>query len=124
MAQVDSTLRNSVYNTKNGRYVIGGPTEVSAKYLEWWNKREVDKDPSDILYIMEEKFVGRPDMLGTTFYGDPGLTWVILQYNNLLDPMEELVAGVPVLIPNISKLDSFKSVATTGGTPSTRNGKA
>lgn len=119
---LDKTLKSSVYNEKNGRYVRGGATEVSAKFLEWWNKRDVPKDISDIVYVMEEKYVGRPDLLSYTFYGDVGFWWIICQYNGILDPQVELVAGRELLIPTQSKVDIYYKVdpATVGGIPSQR----
>lgn len=118
----DPTLRNSAYNEKNGRFVYGGDTEVSARFLEWWERKVIEKDPSDILYVMEEKFVGRPDLLAHAFYGDVGLWWVICQFNGILDIDEELITGRPLLIPSQDKLDgSFKGTASPlGGNPSTR----
>ena len=119
---LDLTLKNSVYNEKNGRYVRGGTTEASAKFLEWWNKLEVPKDPSDILYVMEEKYVGRPDLLSYAFYGDVGLWWIICQYNGILDTQSELIAGRELLIPTQSKVDTYYKInpSTVGGVPSTR----
>lgn len=35
-----SNVKNSVYNVKNGRYTLGGETEVSEFALEWWSKNE------------------------------------------------------------------------------------
>lgn len=120
---MDSTLRNSTYNTKNGRYTRGGVSEVSGSSIEWWDKRNVQHDPSDIVYIMESKYENRPDLLGYVFYGDPGLWWVICQYNGILDPMTELVEGKPLLIPTKTKVDTYFGVEPNGigGTPSTRN---
>jgi hypothetical protein len=118
----DNTLKNSTYNEKSGRYVRGGSTEVSAKFVEWWDKLDVPKDTSDLLYVMEEKYVGRPDLLSYAFYGDVGLWWIICQYNGILDPLSELVAGKELLIPTQSKVDLYYKVdpSAVGGTPSTR----
>lgn len=119
----DPTLRSSVYNQKNGRYILGGSTEVSAKFIEWWNKQVVPRDPSDVLYMLEAKYVGRLDLLAYTFYGDPGLIWIILQYNNILDPDTELIAGYPLLIPVQAKVDKHFKVnpSNVGGVPNTRS---
>jgi hypothetical protein len=110
---MDDTLRNSTYNQKNGRYIRGGRTETSGERLEWWDKREVLPDPSDIIYIMEAKYEGRPDLLGYAFYGDTGLWWVICQYNGILDPLSELIEGKPLLIPTKTKVDTFFKADTT-----------
>jgi hypothetical protein len=112
--------RSAVYNKKNGRYVLGGTTEVSAGFLEWWERNPAEKDPSDIGYYLEAKYVGRPDLLAYAWFGDVGLEWVIPQFNDILDPAEELVEGKFLLIPTSEKLDAMRSNISVGGVPSTR----
>lgn len=118
-------LKNSVYNSKNGRYVIGGTTEVSLATLEWWNRNNIKRDPTDLVYFFEKKYEGRPDMLGYVFYGDSGMWWIICQYNAILNPMDELVEGKVLLIPTLERVkhDLISPNLKVGGTASTRNTK-
>lgn len=120
--QQSLNLKNSVYNTKNGRYVFGGSTEVSAAVVEWWTRNTVKNDPTDLVYFFEKKYEGRPDMLGFVFYGDPGLWWVIAQYNSILDPFEELKEGKVLIIPTLErvKAELFSANTAVGGVPTTR----
>lgn len=112
----DLSLKSSVWSQKNGRYVLGGTTEVSAQGLGWWEKREVLPDPSDIVYALEEKYVGRPDLLAYSFYGDSQLWWVIPQYNSILDPDEELILGKLLLIPSFEKINTtYRADNKAGG---------
>lgn len=117
----DVTLKNSTYNSVNGRYVLGGQTEVSSFALEWWNKATITLDPTDILYAVEQQYVGKPHMLGYVFYGDQGLWWIICQYNGVIDPNEELIVGkvlrIPLKLRIMAELNKQKIV---GGIPSTR----
>ena len=115
-------LKNSVYNTTNGRYVIGGTTEVSSFALEWWTQTVMQRDPTDLVYVMEKKYEGRPDMLGYVFYADAKLWWVIGQYNSILDPMTELVEGKILLVPTLARVkkDLISPNMTVGGVTSTR----
>lgn len=116
-----SEINNSIFNKKNGRYALGGSTEVSAFAIEYWDRSKIDRDPSDLLYIMEKKYEGRPDLIGILFYGDPGLWWVVAQYNGIIDPLEELVEGKLLYVPLIERVraqmfNAKKSVvATTRG---------
>jgi hypothetical protein len=114
--------KNSVYNTKNGRYVFGGVTEVSVATVEWWARTTMRHDPTDIVYFFEKKYEGRPDTLGFVFYGDPGMWWVICQYNSILDPLTELVEGKVLLIPMLTrvKAELFSPNTTVGGIATTR----
>ena len=119
--QESLNLKNSVYNAKNGRYVIGGSTEVSAGMIEWWSKNKNSHDPTDLVYFFEKKYEGRPDMLGYLFYGDVGLWWVICQYNNIINPFDELVEGAILLIPLLSRIkQEYMQTASIGGNISTR----
>lgn len=115
-------LKNSVYNSKNGRYVLGGKTEVTLQTLQWWDRVSMEPDPSDLIYFMEKKYEGRADMLGYVFYGDPGMWWVIAQFNNILDPFSELVEGKMLIIPTLQRLKSLL-VSNVGGIEITSNGK-
>jgi hypothetical protein len=117
--------KNSVYNIKNGRYVIGGTTEVSVGMLEWWSKNKIKHDPSDLVYFFEKKYEGRPEMLGYVFYGDVGMWWIICQYNNILDPFVELVEGAILIIPTLDRVkhDLISPNLKVGGISTTRNTK-
>lgn len=97
-------IKNSTHNTKNGRYVLGGVTEVSMHAIEWWDRAEMTRDTTDFLYTVEKKYEGRPDLLGYVFYGDPGLWWIIAQFNGILDPIGELVEGKVLVIPLLERV--------------------
>jgi hypothetical protein len=105
--------KNSTEN-KNGRYVLGGTTEVSLSFIEWWNRKEMKRHPSDIIYAMEKKYEGRPDLLGYVFYGDSSLWWIIAQFNGILDPMDEMVEGKILYIPQLDRIQ--KDLKSQGNT--------
>ena len=115
-------LKNSTYNIKSGRYVIGGVTEVSSFALEWWTRTDMPKDPTDGVYFFEKKYEGQPELLGQIFYNDKRLWWIIAQYNGILDPLTELVEGKLLLIPTLDRIkkDLILPNLKTGGVPSTR----
>jgi hypothetical protein len=70
---------------------------------------------------MEKKYEGRPEILGYVFYGDPGLWWIIAQYNNILDPFVELVEGQILIIPTLARVkQAYSQNARVGGIASTR----
>lgn len=118
----DANSKNSVYNSRVGRYVNGGTTEVSSWALEIWIKNPPIRDASDIVYFVEKIYESQPRRLGMLFYGDEELWWVICQYNGILDPFAELVEGKLLLVPLLDrvKADLFTANPKVGGTPSTR----
>jgi hypothetical protein len=115
--------KNSVNNTKNGRYTLGGTTEVSMFAIEWWEKNKIDHHPSDIVYYIEKQYAFKPTLLGYLFYGDTSLWWVVCQANGIIDPMTELYEGRLLLIPTMDrvKAELFSNNVKAGGIPSTRN---
>jgi hypothetical protein len=119
----DPTINNSVYNSTNGRYVLGGTTEVSSFAIEVWDANVLPADPSDIVYIVEKKYEGFPHLLGLVFYGDIGLWWLICQYNGIIDPMEEIIEGKALLIPTLDRIKAqvFSGNSQIGGVPTTRS---
>lgn len=105
--------------TKNSRYVNGGTTEVSGGFAQWWNRTIFPSDPSDLEYVLEKRFEGRPDMLASVFYGDSSLWWVILQYNNILDINLEFVSGTILQIPTQDRVNKDFLNGVQGGIAST-----
>jgi hypothetical protein len=104
---------------KNSRYVQGGLTEVGEFGLEWWDRYDIPSHPSDRQYIVEDKYKNRPDLIANAFYGDWSLWWLICQYNYILDPHAELVAGLVLIIPTLERIQLLFN-RKIGGTISTR----
>lgn len=96
--------QNSVQNGLS-RYVHGGVTEVANDKLEWWDRATFRQDPSDRPYVVEKFYEGRLDLIAAVFYNEPRLWWFIAQFNNILDPATEIVAGRILLIPTKERLD-------------------
>jgi hypothetical protein len=112
------TNSNSLYN-KFSRYVGGGITETSGDFLEWWERAEFEQDESDIVYPVENFYEGRLDLIASVFYNEPRLWWFIAQYNNILNPAEEITAGRILLIPTKSRI-ALMINSRHGGVQSTR----
>ena len=109
---------NSLYN-KYSRYVGGGVAETANGFIEWWERSEFEQDPSDIVYTVENFYEGRLDLISSVFYNEPRWWWLIAQYNNILNPFSEVVAGRVLLIPSKSRLPLMIS-NRQGGVPSTK----
>ena len=107
--------KNSTYNKSNGRYVLGGATEFSEQFIGWWERYEIEHDTSDLAYILEAKYENRVDLLAHAFYGDSKKAWMILQYNDILDPDLELIAGKVLLMPTLDKITEVFKTSKLGG---------
>ena len=89
---------HSVYST-NSRYSSGGKTETTEKFLGFWDRVTFPEDSSDGIYTLEKIYQNRPDLLAFAVYGDSSLFWIILQYNNIIDPFTEFKEGIVLKIP-------------------------
>lgn len=112
-------MTSSVDN-KISRYVNGGITEVSPGRLEWWERRSFAHDIYDDIYYVQPAFVGRLDLIANAFYDEPRYWWIIAQYNNILDPVTEIVEGKELFLPKKSRLQTDFLTGKTGGVVTTR----
>jgi hypothetical protein len=109
---------NSLYN-KYSRYVAGGTTEVANQMIEWWERGIFPRDSTDIVYVVENFYAGRPDLISNVFYKEVRYGWVICQYNNIIDPFGEITPGRILLIPTLSRLP-LMLLSKQGGINSTK----
>jgi hypothetical protein len=92
---------------KYSRYLQGGDTEVFSQRLGWWEKRtDIPVDQiDDSTFIITKKFEYKPGLVAKIFLGREDLEWLILQYNNIVDIMEEFVIGREIKIPSKQRTD-------------------
>jgi len=96
---------------KNTRYVQGGTTEVLPKALGWWEKKQtILKSISDIEFKITSKYHKRPDSVSFLVYDRNDLSWLILQYNNIVDINTEFITGKIIMLP--SPLRTFSEILT------------
>jgi|688.fasta_scaffold13800_9 hypothetical protein len=117
-------MTTSSVQQKLSRFVQGGLTEVGPIGLEWWGRFNFPVDEaSDVLYTINETTAGRLDKVAYGFYNDPGLWWVIAQYNYLLDPYEEAFIGRVLTIPSNERVQLLLT-QKVGGIDSARSSEA
>ncbi len=100
----NSTQSPSSLSYKYSRYVQGGTTETNSIGLGWWERRAIPKDPTDVIYYVENQYEKRIDLISANFYGDGRFWWVIAQFNDILDPHSEIYAGRMLVLPTKSRL--------------------
>lgn len=94
--------KNNSIEYKRGRYVSGGETTIFPTRLGWWERdlsfmtRQID----DVKYKISIREVGRADLIGYDVYRRQDLDWLVLQYNNIIDPLEELYVGRILELPS------------------------
>ena len=94
------TNKNSL-RKRTSRLLQGGETEVFENRLGWYEKRnDIEKDRyDDITFTITKRFEYKPWLLSQIYYDREDLDCVILEYNNIVDIMEEFVVGRTIKIP-------------------------
>lgn len=106
----------SSLDRRKSRYTQGGDTETYTSRIAWWERREFEKDSSDIYITLTDRTHLRPDLLSYDIYGDVSYSWVLLQYNNILDINTEFTAGTEIVAPSPERLIFTMMNKSTGGT--------
>lgn len=102
-------------SNRNSRMVQGGRTDIYNNRLGWWEKRQIPKQDDDYKVRILEFEEGRPDLISYRVYGKAIYAWLILQYNNIVDPATELVAGKTIMLPTQKRLILDIMTKPTGG---------
>lgn len=81
-------------------------------YLDFYQKRFIVQDPSDILYEIRPQYTYRPDLLSFDLYGTPKLWWVFAERNIeiLKDPIFDFIPGIKIYLPKKSTLSALLGV--------------
>ena len=110
-----NTTRPSSVDNKNSRYVQGGDTTVYKSRLGWWERRDLEARQDDEEFLVTTEYVGRPDLIAYKMWGKASLAWLVLQYNNIVDPSEELVADTLLILPSYQRVTAGILTNSTGG---------
>jgi len=97
---------------RHSRYLQGGTTDVFKDRLGWWERRDdiLTDQVDDIVFTITKRYEHRPYLVAKIFLGREDMEWLILQYNEIVDIIEEFVAGREIRIP--SKNRTYFSIAT------------
>lgn len=97
---------------KYSRYLQGGTTDVFKDRLGWWERRDdiATDQIDDVSFVITKRYEHRPYLVAKLFLGREDMEWLILQYNEIVDIIEEFVPGRTIKIP--SKNRAFFSIAT------------
>lgn len=109
----------SVVNNKNSRYIAGGVTETGELGIEWWEREKYKLAEDDLLVEVDHSLEHRLDLIAHIYLGNSKLWWLVAQYNAILDPFEEVIVGVIIRVPSLTRLPNLLS-GTIGGIKSQR----
>ncbi len=92
---------------KNSRMLQGGTTEVYKDRLGWYEKRtDIEKDQyDDRVFTITKKYEFKPWLVAKVLLDREDLEWLVLEYNDIVDIMEEFVVGREIRVPSKNRTD-------------------
>ena len=60
------------------------------------------------LYQLDKYEAGRPDLLAYKIYQNTQLWWILMKYNDIIDPFSELVEGFVLKVPDLKDIQTFQ----------------
>lgn len=109
--------RPSSVNKDTSRYSQGGVTYTFPKRVGWWEREIFALRDDDVNITITNRQAGRPDLIAYDMYQDSSLMWLVMQYNNIVDPVEELAEGLSIRVPARQRVLLSILTKSTGGTP-------
>ena len=105
------TNKSSVLKNRT-RHTQGGVCDLAPKKIKWWDRFEIPSDSTDIQFVITKKYEFKPYLLAYDFYGNSDVEWLILQFNKIVDIMEEFTVGTVLLLPSPSRVNSSIMIKT------------
>jgi hypothetical protein len=65
----------------------------------------------DTIHTVTSADAGRPDLIAYHYYRNVNLYWLICHFNKILHPINELVPGRKLIIPNAKTVSAYLSSA-------------
>lgn len=83
-------------------------TKINDSYLEMLTYRPITQNSADTVYVIENQYKHRPDLLAYDLYGDTKLWWIFVHRNRniLKDPIFDFIPGVTIYLPNKTDLQA------------------
>jgi hypothetical protein len=70
-----------------------------------FNLFKTDRDVK--LYQLDKFEAGRPDLLSFNIYGTTSYWWILSKYNDIINPIYELQAGLIIKVPHEKDIQEF-----------------
>lgn len=82
---------------------------INNRVLDIMSKRYIFPDSFDEVYVIEQKYNMRPDLLSYDRYGTTKYWWVFAARNmNILkDPIRDFKTGIEIRLPNKNAIDTM-----------------
>ncbi len=58
-------------------------------------------------YVIPKMFENRPDLIANNLYGSEDYWWLVLWFNGMVDPFQNLTVGTEILIADLTSVNSI-----------------
>jgi len=81
-------------------------TQQTSWFLSNMTYRDIPRDGSDQIKILESRYENRPDLLSYDLYGTPNYWWVFMVVNpdKIKDPIYDFKPGMVIFTPTVNRL--------------------
>ena len=86
------------------RYEFGGSTTQNAVGTGTWTRKTFAHQSDDVVIKLTAQTCTHLNIITYQLYGDDSLGWLVLQYNNIIDPVAELYPGMVLTMPHPSRI--------------------
>lgn len=86
------------------RFGFGGTVESNSVGQGFWTRKTFDRRSDDIYITLTDLTARHPNLITKKLYGKDNLVWLLLQYNNIIDPVDELISGKQVVLPHPTRV--------------------
>ena len=92
----------SSLDSKRGRYLTGGITDIFSNRLGWWERNidDLTRALDDVTYVITKDREFKPSLVAFDVYNTTELEWLVLMYNNIVDINEEFIVGRYLQLPS------------------------
>lgn len=81
-------------------------TQQTSWFLSNLTHRDIPRDGTDKIKILETRYEHRPDLLSYDLYGTPNYWWVFMIVNpdKIKDPIYDFKTGLVIFTPTVNRL--------------------
>jgi hypothetical protein len=86
------------------RYGFGGTVETNSVGTGFWVRTLLPRRSDDVIIQISPEEALRPSLVTFKLYGKDNMLWLLFQYNNIIDPIEEIFPGRYMVLPHPSRV--------------------
>jgi hypothetical protein len=100
----------TVLNLKRSAYTDTGTEPKALDYLSarYLNIKFIV--PARSSFVVTQAYEANAPGIAFDFYGSADYWWVVLLFNDIIEPLEELVAGKVLQLPGLADVNAFLSL--------------